>query len=296
MYDSIIVGGGPAGLTAGIYLARAGFKTLILEKEGIGGQIASSPVVENYPGFTTISGSDLANNMYEQAISYGVDIEVENVIDIVLTPKKKVKTDYNEYECKTVIIATGSKYRKLGLSTENKFMGDSIHYCVSCDGFFYKDKTVAVIGGGNTAVINALYLADIAKKVYLVEICDELKCEKQNEEKLRSKSNVEIHLESSVEKFIGEDKLESIEINTKGEIKNIKVDGVFESIGMAAQTELTSRLLDRNEYDYIISDDCKTKIDGIFVAGDCRTKDIRQLTTATSDGTIAANLAIKYMR
>ena len=295
-YDVIIIGGGPAGMTAGIYLARAGFKTLILEKETIGGQIASSAVVENYPGFSTISGGELASNIYDQLTLSGADLEIEEVINIQDGKLKKVKTDSNEYEAKTIIVATGSKYRTLGLDNEDDYIGSGIHFCVSCDGAFYKDKTVAVIGGGNSAVGNALYLADIAKKVYIINIEDRLTCEKTTETKLRSKDNVEIILDTEVTQFKGNNELESIVIKNKTETKEITLDGLFISIGMDAQTEIINDLLDKNAADYIISNNCETKKEGIYVAGDCREKEIRQLTTAVADGTTAAILAMKYLR
>jgi len=296
IYDSIIIGGGPAGLTAGIYLARAGFKVLILEKETIGGQIASAPMVENYPGFMQISGSELASNMYDQVEALGVTLEIENVRAIQNGKLKKVFTDENEYQAKTVIVATGSKHRQLGLKMEEKFLGSGIHFCVSCDGAFYKDKTVAVIGGANTAVTNALYLAEIATKVYLICIEEEPVCEKELLIKIKAKTNVEIISKTTVENFDGEEELESITIKNSEGTKTIKVDGVFEAIGMSAQTDLVNELLDRNEANYIVSENCETALKGIYVAGDCREKGIRQLTTAIADGTTAAYAAINFLR
>ncbi len=296
MYDVIIIGGGPAGMTAGIYLARAGLKTLILEKETIGGQISGAFNVENYPGFINITGPDLSNKMYEQVINAGAEYEFENVVNIENNDIKRVITEDNTYETKSVIIATGSKYRRLGLAVEEKFIGKGIHFCTSCDAAFYKDKVVAVIGGGNTAVSSALNLADLVEKVYLIYRGEELKSEKSLSDELLTKENIEIMYKSTVENFNGNQVLESIDIKKDGNKENIKLDGVFESIGMDAQTELVDNLLTKNSANYIMSDDCKTNIEGIFVAGDCREKEIRQLTTATSDGTIAATLAIQYVK
>lgn len=293
MYDTIIIGCGPAGMTSAIYLARANKKVLILEKETIGGQISSSPLVENYPGYKNISGSELANNMYEQVISLGVDIELENVLEIKDGKVKKVITDENTYETKSIIIATGARYRLLNIENEENLIGKGIHFCVSCDGAFYKDKTVAVIGGGNSAVINALSLSDICKKVYVIQNLDSLTCEETMKSELYSKNNVEVILSSLLSKINGTDALESIELDNKD---TIELDGMFISIGHVPQNEIFANLITLNERNYIISEDCKTNIEGIFVAGDCRTKNYRQLTTATSDGTISANLVLNYLK
>lgn len=296
MHDVIIVGGGPAGMTAGIYLARAGIKTLILERETIGGQIAAAINVENYPGFFKITGPELSSNMYDQVINAGAEYEFENVINIHNGEIKKVVTEDNSYDCKVVIIATGSKHRKLGLDAHDKYIGNGVHFCTSCDAAFYKNKTVAVVGGANTAVSNTLFLADIAEKVYLIYRGNELKSEKSLVDELLTKSNVEIMYNATVENINGETALESIDIKKDGIKETLVLDGLFESIGMDAQTELVDNLLTKNESNYIISDDCTTSIEGIFVAGDCREKEVRQLTTAASDGTIAATLAIRYLK
>ena len=296
MYDSIIIGGGPAGLTAGIYLARAGLKTLIIEKETIGGGMASAPVLENYPGLPDVSGSDIASNMFDQAESFGVEFEFENVIKIHNGDIKKVITEDNEYETKTIIIATGSKYRTLGLEDEDKYIGNGVHFCVSCDGAFYKNKNVGVVGGGNTAITNALYLADLGAKVYIIHVLDHLNCEELLAKKIKEKQNVEIMFETSVEKYNGEKSLESITIKNNDEERDLELDGLFISIGMDAETELIEDLIEKTKDNYIINKECETTIPGIFVAGDCRDKTIRQVTTATSDGTIAASLVIKYLQ
>lgn len=293
MYDAIIIGCGPAGMTSAIYLARQNKKVLILEKETIGGQISSSPLVENYPGFIAISGSELSNNMFDQVMNLGVDFELEEVIKIEDGKTKKVITTDNTYETKTIIIATGCKYRLLGLDNEVNLIGNGIHFCVSCDGAFYKDKTVAVIGGGNSAVINALTLSEICKKVYVIQNLDDLTSEKNLADKLRTKENVEIIVSSVVSKINGKDSLESIELNNN---KTIKLDGMFISIGMVPQNSFVKELIKLDKYNYVDSIDCKTNIPGIFVAGDLRTKPFRQVTTAVNDGTIAANLVIDYLK
>ena len=292
MYDTIIIGCGPAGMTAALYLLRANKKVLILEKETIGGQISSSPLVENYPGVSSISGSELSNNMYEQIVNLGVEIELEEVIKIEPGKKKKVITTDNTYEAKSVIIATGNKFRLLGLDNEEDLIGSGIHFCVSCDGAFYKDKIVAVIGGGNTAVINATYLSDICKKVYVIQRMDRLTAESSLVDRLKKRNNVEIILSREVKKINGVDNLESIVLDDDSEIK---LNGMFIAIGQVPQNDFVKDIINLDERDYIDSDDAKTNVDGIFVAGDCRRKKYRQLTTACNDGTNAALDVISYL-
>ena len=292
MYDVIIVGAGPAGITAGIYAKRANLKTIIFEKETIGGQISSSPLVENFPGFHSISGANIANNLYEQAESLDIPIEIEEVLSIIPGKPNKVVTDCGEYETKTIIIATGSKYRLLGLKNEINLIGKGIHFCTSCDGAFFKDKDIAIIGGGNTAVTNAIYMANLSKKVYLINIGDRLTCEKTLEDKVKKLDNVEIILNTGVKEILGSEELEGIILTND---QKLNISGMFISIGMSAQTDMVKDTIELNDQKYIISDDCSTNKDGIFVAGDCRTKDVRQLTTAVADGTIAAISAMKYI-
>ena len=292
MYDTIIIGCGPAGMTAALYLLRANKKVLILENETIGGQISSSPLVENYPGVSSISGAELSNNMYEQIVNLGVEIELEEVIKIEPGKVKKVITTDNTYEAKSIIIATGNKYRLLGLHNEENLIGSGIHFCVSCDGAFYKDKTVAVIGGGNSAIINATYLSDICKKVYVIQRSDKLTAEDALIERLEQKSNVEIILSRQVKKINGTDSLESIVLDNAEEIK---LDGMFIAIGQVPQNDFVKNIINLDERNYIDSDDAKTNVDGIFVAGDCRRKKYRQLTTACNDGTNAALDVIDYL-
>lgn len=295
MYDIIIIGCGPAGMTAGIYAARANRKVLIIEKETIGGQISSSPLVENYPGYKEISGSELANNMFEQVTALGVNVELDEVKRIEHGKIKKVITLDHVYEAKAVIIATGSRYKLLGLKNEENLIGNGIHFCVACDGAFFKDKTVAVIGGGNSAVINAITLSDICKKVYVIQIIDKLTAESTLVEKLKEKENVEIILNAKVTELIGEDNLQAIKVKALDDVKEIRLDGMFISIGLTPQSDFVKELLPINKYGYIESNNCVTEKDGIFVAGDCRDKQIRQLTVATSDGTTAALNAIEYL-
>ncbi len=295
MYDSIIIGAGPAGMTAAIYLARANKKVLIIEKETIGGQISSSPLVENYPGYEGISGSVLANNMYNQVDKLGVDIELDEVTDIIPGELHTVKTLDNEFKARTVIIATGVKYRLLGLENEIELIGNGIHFCVSCDGAFYKGKHVAVIGGGNTGIINALALADMCEKVYLIQDKDKLTGEKILQDKLKQKDNVEVITNSGVSKIVGDDKLKKIIIKNGEKENEFVIDGMFISIGLMPQSDFLKGIIDLDKFNYAVSLDTKTKIDGIFVAGDIRTKPFRQITTAVNDGTTSALYALEYL-
>ena len=257
--------------------------------------MSSAPLIENYPGYNKILGSELANNMYEQVLDLGVDIELEEVKEIKIDSKKYVITEENTYETDAIILATGSKYRLLGLEKEEELIGKGVHFCVACDGAFYKDKDVAVIGGGNSAVINALTLSDICKKVYLIQNLDKLTAEDALTEKLSDKSNVEVMLSSTVDKILGEDELTGIIINQKDNKETINLDGVFVSIGLIPQNELAKNILPLNEYGYLIADNSKTEIPGVFVAGDCRDKMVRQITVAVSDGTVAALHAVEYL-
>lgn len=282
-------------MTCAIYLKRANKKVLVIEKETIGGQIASSPLVSNYPGYTSISGPELTSNIYDQLINLDIPLEIEEVKQITGDDIKKVITDYNTYETKTIVIATGARYRKLNLPNEEELIGNGIHFCVTCDGAFYKNKDVAVVGGGNTALINALSLSDICKTVYLVQNLDRLTGEYALQEKIKEKSNIKILTNSFVKSLPKEEPLKSIIIEKDNKEDELKIDGMFISIGLVPQNEIFKGLIELDENNYIASNDCKTNVPGIFVAGDCRFKKFRQLTTAASDGTVAALLAIEYL-
>ena len=293
MYDIIIIGAGPAGLTAGIYALRANLKVLIIEKESIGGQISTSPLVENYPGYKSISGLELSNSMYEQYNALGGELEVDEVTKIKKDDDFTVTTEYDEYRAKSIIIATGAKHKHLNIDREEDFIGKGLSYCATCDGAFFKDKIVAVIGGASTAVTSAIYLSNIAKKVYLIYRKSKLKCEDILKTRLDKLENVEIIYNSEVTKLIGKDVIEGIVLNDSD---TIEVDGVFVSIGMEPNTKFVEKLIPITDDNYIDSLDTKTNIEGIFVAGDVRKKDLRQLTTAVSDGSLAATYAIDYIR
>lgn len=295
MYDVIIIGAGPSGLTAAIYLLRANKKVLILEKENIGGQIIASSKVENYPGFKEISGMELMDNFYNQVIDLKGEIILEEALRIEYGKDKTIITDSNTYKCRSVIIAVGSKHRLLGLAKEEEFIGDGISFCVSCDGAFYQDKEVAVIGGGNSAISEAIELADICRKVYIIQNLENLTCEENLKEKLNDKNNIEIYYNSEVVSYLGDDNLLGISIKSSNKKIDLLVDGIFLAIGLVPSTGFISDLIDLDNYNYVSSDDTSTNKEGIFVVGDCRKKKYRQLTTATSDGTIAALNVINYL-
>ena len=298
MYDIVIIGAGPAGLTAAIYARRANKKTLVLEAKNYGGQIVNTNNIENYPGIDHISGFDYATNLYNQAINQGAEIIFEKVVNIEdELGEKIVKTTNNSYKTKTIIIATGSDNRCLGLDNEDKLIGKGISYCATCDGNFYKGKDVAVVGGGNTAIEDVEYLSNIVNKVYLIHRRNSFKADPVSVNKIRQLNNVEIILENKVTKLNGDSFLESIEITDKdNNIKTINISGLFIAVGKIPENENFKDLINMNEKGYIISNElCHTNIDGIFVAGDNREKNLRQLVTATSDGAIAATEAIKYI-
>ncbi len=298
MYDIIIIGAGPAGLTAALYALRANKNVLIFESASYGGKIINAKVVENYPGIEKISGIDFANRLYEQVKKLGAKIVYEKVINIINDTPKKVITINGSYETKAIIIATGLQYRKLNLDREANLIGKGISYCATCDGTFFKNKNVAVVGGGNTAIMDALYLADICKKVFVIYRNEQIKAEAITLNKLKEKNNVEFILNTNITKIEGTDKLSSVEITNKsGEIKSLEIEGLFIAIGQESQIKDITDELNTDEFGYVITgEDCKTNIEGIYAAGDNRKKQIRQLTTAASDGTIAALTAIKELK
>ena len=297
MYDIIIVGAGPAGLTAAIYARRASKKVLVLEAINYGGQLASILDIENYPGYEHIDGFDLATKLYDQAINLGSEIIFERVIDIKNNNKEKeVVTKNSTYKGKTVIIATGSENRKLGLPNENYLIGKGVSYCATCDGNFYKGKNVAVIGNGKIALEDAIYLSDICNTVYLVHKESELDGDENVLSSIKEKDNINVIHNSSVTKLIADDMLTGIELKSSDGLKTINVDGVFVAIGRVPENENFRKIIDLNEKGYILSgENCHTNVMGIFAAGDNRVKSLRQLVTATNDGAIAANEAIKYI-
>lgn len=297
IYDAIIIGAGPAGMSAALYLLRDGKKVLILEKETIGGSIASTPLIENYPGVKAVSGSELTDIMFDQIDELGVEFELEEVtnINVLEDNIKEVITEDNKYLGKVLIIASGSAYRTLNLPNEDKLIGHGIHFCVACDGAFYKGKDVAIIGGGNSAVINAYSMSKIAKKVYILQKMDRLTCEKDLINKIESTDNVEIMYNVDVLEYLGDDELTGLSIKVDGKKKKLKVDGVFLNIGLIPQNKFAYDVIDLDERDYVISTNTETKVPGLYVIGDSRTKKYSQVTIATADGTIAALNAIEYL-
>ena len=280
-------------MTAGIYALRANKKVLILEAKSYGGQIVNAYKVENYPGISNVSGFDIATNMYNQVKNLGCDIKFETVIRV---EKGKVITNKNEYECKAIILCTGAENRKLNIEDEAKFIGKGISYCATCDGNFYRDKVVGVVGGGNTALEDTLYLAGIAHKVYLIHRRDSFRGENKYLEEIKKLDNVEVIYNSNVVKLIGDDFLTGIEIDYNGSFRKINLDGLFIAIGQEPKNKIFSNIIDVDDNGYIVSSDgVHTSCDKIYVAGDARVKELRQLTTAVSDGSIAASVAIKEM-
>ena len=297
MYDIIIIGGGPAGLTAALYACRANKKTLVIEKETFGGQITFSPKVENIPGFISLTGNEFAEKLVEQVLEQGADVESCEALEIRDGEVKTVVTDDGEYQGKAVIIATGAKHRMLGIDGEERFVGEGISFCAVCDGAFYKDKTVAVVGGGNSALQEAILLADTVKKVYVVQNLDFFTGEKKLVDQLERLDNVEIILGVTVDSFVGDNELEGVVIkNSAGETQTLEIDGLFVAIGLIPQNDAFKNVVTLDGRGYAeVDESCEAETNGIFVAGDCRTKKIRQVTTAAADGAIAALAACDYV-
>ena len=299
MYDIIVVGGGPAGMTAALYAQRNGKHALVIEKNGFGGQITHSPKVENLPGELTISGNEFADKLFSQILEQGADFEIETVSSIETEGNTKiVKTEEGgAYEGKAVIIATGVKHRMLGLEGENELVGEGISFCAVCDGDFYKNKTVCVAGGGNSALQEAILLSDKCSKVIMLQDLPNFTGEERLQQVLFSRDNVVSYTGVKITKLLTENgELSGVEIDQNGEKKEINCDGLFVAIGLIPENEPFKELADLNSYGYFDSDEkCLTKTDGVFVAGDCRSKAVRQVTTAAADGTIAALAACSYI-
>ena len=299
MYDIIVVGGGPAGLTAALYALRAGKSVLVIEKSTFGGQITWSPKVENYPAIPSVSGTELGDRLMAQAEAQGAEFELDEVISAELDGDvKRVKTDFGgEFEAKALIIAVGAKPRMLGLEREEELVGNGVCFCAVCDGAFYKNRPVAVSGGGISALQDAVLLSDTCSKVYLIHRRATFRGEAKLVETLRSKDNVEFVLESSVTALHGENELSGITVTNKdGASRDISVDGLFVAVGHAPDNGVFAQLMELDEAGYAASDEsCLTKTRGVFVAGDCRRKAVRQLTTAAADGSAAALAACSYI-
>ena len=297
MKDILVVGAGPAGLTAALYACRAGKSVLVIEKETFGGQITHSPKVENYPGIAQMSGTQFADRLLEQTLAQGAEVEMETVTAVRREAEGfAVETEGETYYGKAVILATGSHHRQLGLPKENDLVGEGVSYCAVCDGAFYQGKNVAVIGGGNTALQEAVLLSETCAHVTLVQNLPMFTGEEKLLEILRGRENVSFITSTVVRELLGDDALEGIVLDTDGKTSALTVDGIFVAIGQVPENEPFRTLVPLNEYGYFdIDEQCVTKEPGIFVAGDCRSKTVRQITTATADGASAAIAACRYI-
>ena len=300
VYDMIIVGGGPGGYTSALYAARAGFNVLVLEKFSAGGQMALTHQIDNYPGFEDgIDGFSLADKMKKQAERFGARSENAEVIKVNLTVNpKEIETAKGTFLSKTVVLASGANPRELGVDKETELIGRGVAYCASCDGMFYRGKTVVVVGGGNTAAADAILLSRIAKKVIIIHRRDTLKATRIYHEPLMNAENVEFKWDSTVTELLHEDKITGVKIkNVKtGEESIIDCDGVFVSVGRKPATDFLGSQLDLDENGYIIADETtKTSIPGVYAVGDIRTKQLRQVVTAVSDGAMAVHSAEEYL-
>jgi thioredoxin reductase (NADPH) len=296
----IIIGGGPAGYTAALYASRAGLDTLVIERMSVGGQMALTDIIDNYPGFDEgVDGFTLGMKMQTGAERFGTATEYASVTELSLDGEvKKIVTSAGERYARTVVIATGANPRELGLENESALVGRGVHYCAHCDGRFYKGKTVAVVGGGNSAVSDALYLSGLAKKVYLIHRRDTLRATRLYHEPLMRANNVEMILDSAVVGLNAEGRIKSLNVkNLKSEdVTELAVDGLFVSIGRKPATELLEGKLRLDDHGYIVADETtKTDIDGVYAVGDVRTKALRQVVTAVGDGAVAAHFAEEYL-
>ncbi len=298
MYDVIIIGGGPAGLTAATYLRRAEKSALVIEKNAFGGQITWSPRVENFPGFVSVSGTELGDKLLEQAMEQGAEVELEEVSGV-----EKREGGFRvdclsgaSYDCRAVILATGAKPRLLGVENEENLVGSGVSFCAVCDGAFYKGKRVAVCGGGNSALQDAVLLSESCEHVTVIHRRDSFRGEAKLVETLRGKENVSFLLNASVKAMLGADELTGILVEQDGVEKEIPADGVFVAVGHEPDIGPFAEFLALDRGGYAASgEDCLTPTPGFFVAGDCRAKAVRQLTTAVADGTVAALAACRYL-
>ncbi|MCH5162405.1 MAG: FAD-dependent oxidoreductase [Clostridiales bacterium] len=293
MLDFIIIGGGTAGLSSAVYACRANKNTLVIEREAFGGQIVDAPTVENYPGIQSISGAQFASDLFDQAENAGATFKCESVLSV----EKKgdtvvVTTDRDKYEARAVIIAAGCEHRRLGIYGEDMLVGSGVSYCALCDGAFFKDRTVAVVGGGNAAITDALYLAGLCKTVYIIHRRDEFRAEPALVERCRQLNTVRFITNATVSDLKGDEELNAVELNVGGKKQTLAVDGLFVAIGQQPDNKAFGVKLD--DSGYILTDACcRTNIKGIYAAGDCRQKTVRQLTTAAADGAIAVATAIE---
>ena len=298
MYDILIIGGGPAGLTAATYARRAGKSVLVIEKSAFGGQITWSPKVENFPGFLSISGNELGDKLLEQAMEQGAEVELDAVTALVREDGGfTAETEFGgSFQGRSVILATGARPRMLGLSREEELVGSGVCYCAVCDGAFYKGKPVAVSGGGNSALQDALLLSESCSKVYLVHRRDSFRGEAKLVDALWEKKNVEFVLNARITELLGEDALSAVTVEQEGKSRELKIDGLFVAVGHQPDNGAFAEFLTLDGAGYAASgEDCLTATPGLFVAGDCRAKEVRQLTTAAADGAVAALAACRWL-
>lgn len=298
-YDLIIIGAGTAGLTASIYAACSGLKVLCIENQTCGGQIVNTSEIINYPGFKNISGLDFSQKLQSQAEDLGVDIKTEQIVQLDLGQKDKiVGTNNCKYDANAVIIATGTRRRELGCKGEESFRGRGVTYCATCDGRFFQNKVVGIVGGGNTAVEDAIYLSNICKHVYVIHRRNEFRASERSVELMKQRENITLKLNSVVDSIEGGNLMDTVILSDTqtNEKTTLPLNGLFVAIGLVPNSKEFSKWIDLDEQGYIVaSEDCKTKTSGVFVAGDVRTKKIRQLVTAASDGAIAALAAAEYI-
>ncbi len=299
VYDTLIIGGGPSGYCAALYASRAGLDTLVIEKMSVGGQMALTGDIDNYPGFEEgIDGFSLGMKMQQGAERFGAKTEYAEVTAVDFSDKiKKVETSAGTFFAKTVVIASGANPRELGLDNEASLVGMGVHYCAHCDGRFYKDKTVVVVGGGNSAAADAIYLSGLAKKVYLVHRRDTLRAGRIYAQTLEKADNVQFVWNSTVTQILSEDRVKAVRIDTAGKMSEIECDALFVSIGRQPATDFLSGSVELDKNGYIVADETtKTNIDGVYAAGDVRTKELRQVVTAVADGAVAVHFAEQYIK
>jgi thioredoxin reductase (NADPH) len=300
IFEVIIIGGGPAGLTAGLYTSRSRLNTLLIEIGLLGGQMTTTEVIENYPGFPQgINGDELSRLMEEQAKRFGMEVVSEEVVEIQLEGERKlVKTDESTYLCQALIICTGNEYRKLGIPGEDEFTGKGVSYCATCDGAFFRDSQIVVVGGGDSALTEALFLTKFAKELTIIHRRDALRGTKIYQERIFANPKIKLLWNSVIQEIKGDSIVQSILVkNVKtGEITELKTEGVFLFVGLSPRTQFLRSLINLDEAGYIITDENgETSVKGIFAAGDCRKKMLRQVATAVGDGAMAAFAAEKYL-
>lgn len=297
MYDVIVIGGGPAGMTAALYARRAGKSVIMLESNAFGGQIATAPRVENFPSVNEIAGARLADNMFEQALFHGVEFDMGNATVDTAENGFTVTTEYASYFTKSVVLATGVSHKKLGLASEERLNGKGVCYCAVCDGAFYKDKPVCVVGDGNSAAQYALFLAELCSEVHLLTLLDRLFCDKELVDRIVNNDKIEWVRNVAVKDIIGDDKVQGVAFqDNDGAITYLDCEAVFVAIGQEPHNEQFANVVKLDSRGYIVAgEDCLTSTDGVFAAGDCRTKKVRQCATAVGDGAIAGFSAAMYV-